>query len=98
MSHIPGLQAFLQATPVLQISTGATSTTPGPVCLHVSGIDSKEVYKAALDLIPAMHARKIPNFCSRNSDLKLNTPNLEIDILRDQAVSYGVTRRQYSTR
>ncbi|HWB58808.1 MAG TPA: efflux RND transporter permease subunit [Chthoniobacteraceae bacterium] len=90
MSTIPGLQAFLQATPVLQISSGATGTTQGRFAYTVSGIESKKVYKATQDLVAEM--QKHPElFLFANSDLKLSTPNLEIDLLRDQASSYGVS-------
>jgi len=89
MQQIPGILVFLQANPTLQISTGATSTTQGKFAFSVSGIDEKEVYKSAQDLIAKL--QKYPGFLYVNSDLKLNTPNLEIDVLRDQASSYGVT-------
>ena len=90
MMMIPGVQAFLQATPVLQISTGATSTTQGRFAYTISGINTKEVYKASQDLVASMQQR--PDlFLFANSDLRLSTPNLEIDLLRDQASAYGVT-------
>lgn len=89
ISQIPGIMPGLQATPVLQISTGATSTTQGKFAYSITGIDPQEVYKAAQDLITRLRA--YPGFLFVFSDLKLNTPNLQIDILRDQASSYGVT-------
>jgi HAE1 family hydrophobic/amphiphilic exporter-1 len=47
------------------------------------------VNHSALELIDKLRA--YPGFLFVFSDLKLSTPNLEIDILRDQAASYGVT-------
>jgi HAE1 family hydrophobic/amphiphilic exporter-1 len=89
MSKIPGIQPILQANPVLQISTGATSTTQGKFAYSLTGINPEEVYKAARDLVTKLRAN--PDFQTVNSDLKLNTPNLKIDILREQASRYGVT-------
>ena len=89
MSKIPGIQPILQANPVLQLSTGATSTTQGKFAYTLTGIKPEEVYKASRDLVDKMRA--YPDFQSVNSDLKMNTPNLQIDIRREQASRYGVT-------
>ena len=89
LSQIPGIQPGLQANPVLQISTGATSITQGKFSYSITGIEPQAVYRAAQDLIAKLRA--YPGFLFVFSDLKLNTPNLQIDILRDQASSYGVS-------
>ena len=90
MAMIPGIQGFLQATPVLQISAGATNTFQGRFAYTISGIDSQEVYKAAQKMVMEMNKRH-DLFQYATSDLKLSTPNLQIDLLRDQASTYGVT-------
>ena len=87
-SH-PGIVAFFQANPVLQISTGATATTQGKFAYSLTGVDSAEVNRAAMDLISKLAS--YPGFLFVNSDLKLNTPGLRIDILRNQASTYGVS-------
>ncbi len=89
MSQIPGIMAFLQANPVLQISTGATATTQGKFAYSISGINAGEVYRTAGELMGKLRA--YPGFLFVNSDLKLDAPDLEISVLRDQASSYGVT-------
>ncbi|MDP9291701.1 MAG: efflux RND transporter permease subunit, partial [Verrucomicrobiota bacterium] len=89
MAQIPGIVPFLQANPVLQISTGAASNLQGKFSYAVSGVDATQVYKAAQDLIGKL--RSYPGFLFVNSDLKVQTPNLEIAILREQAASYKVT-------
>ncbi len=89
ISQIPGILPFLQANPTLQISTGATATTQGKFSYAVSGIDPVEVNKAAQELVAKL--RSYPGFLFVNSDLKLSTPNLQIDILRERASSYGVS-------
>jgi hydrophobic/amphiphilic exporter-1 (mainly G- bacteria), HAE1 family len=88
-SRVPGLLAFLQPNPVLQISTGATANTQGQFAYAVSGIDPNEVYSVAGRLMGKMH--EYPGFLFVNSDLFNHTPNLQVDILRDQAKLYGVS-------
>jgi HAE1 family hydrophobic/amphiphilic exporter-1 len=95
MSQIPGIMAFLQANPTLQISTGATATTQGKFAYSLSGIDLDEVTRASQELVAKF--RSYPGFLFVNSDLKLNTPNLEIEILREQASSYGVSAQAILT-
>jgi len=89
MAQIPGVIPLLQANPVLQLSTGATSTTQGKFAYSITGIDPLVVNKAALDLMAKLQAN--PIFYPVSSDLKMSTPNLQIDILREQASSYGVS-------
>jgi len=84
----PGMMSFLQANPVLQISTGATATTQGKFAYALSGIDTATVNRAAQELVAKL--QQYPGFLFVNSDLRLNTPNLQIDILRDRAASYQV--------
>lgn len=95
MSGIAGVSPSLQAYPVLQISAGATSTTQGKYAFSVTGIERARVYEGAEALMEKM--RDNPGFLFINSDLKRQTPRLEIDILRDQASSYGVSARKVLT-
>jgi len=86
---VPGLVAFLQPNPVLQISTGATANFQGQFAYAISGIDPNEVYDAAGKLTAKM--REFPGFLFVNSDLFNHTPNVQVNILRDQAKLYGVS-------
>jgi len=95
IGQIPGIMAFLQANPVLQISTGATATTQGKFAYALSGINPDEINRVAGELIAKLRA--YPGFLFVNSDLKLNTPSLRIDILRDQASSYGISSQAILT-
>jgi HAE1 family hydrophobic/amphiphilic exporter-1 len=87
--NIPGTTTFLQPNPVLQISTGATANTQGQFAYAISGIDLNQVYSTANKLMTKM--REYPGFVFVNSDLFNHTPNLQVDILRDQAKLYGVS-------
>ena len=86
---IPGVVAFLQPNPALEISTGATANAQGQFAFALSGIDPNEVYSTAEKLMAKMH--EYPGFLFVNSDLYNHTPNLQVDILRDQAKLYGVS-------
>ena len=95
MSEVPGILPYMQANPVLQISTGATGNSQGKFSYAVSGIDPDEVNAAADKLMEKL--RPYPGFLFINSDLKTKTPNLQIDVLREQAASYGVSAQAVLT-
>jgi HAE1 family hydrophobic/amphiphilic exporter-1 len=88
-SSIPGTITFLQPNPVLEISTGATANTQGQFAYAISGIDPALVYSVAGKLMGKM--LEYPGFLFVNSDLYNHTPNVQVDILRDQAKLYGVS-------
>ncbi len=85
----PGVFPFLRPYPVLEISTGATSQTQGQYAFSVSGVNPDEVYGAASKLTERL--RQYPGFATVSSDYFHNTPNLDIDIEREQAKTYGVS-------
>jgi len=95
MSTVPGTLAFLQPNPVLEISTGATANVQGEFAYALSGIDPNQVYDSANKLLGKMH--EYPGFLFVNSDLFNHTPNLQVDILRDQAKLYGVSETRILT-
>jgi len=88
-TQIPGTQAFLQPNPVLSISTGATANIQGQFAYSISGIDPPEVYDIAGKLTQKMF--QYPGFLFVTSDLFNHTPNLQVELLRDQAKLYGVS-------
>ena len=92
---IPGVVAFLQPNPALEISTGATANAQGQFAFALSGIDPSEVYETAGKMMAKMH--EYPGFLFVNSDLYNHTPNLQVDILRDQAKLYGVSETRILT-
>src|SRR6204780_1947339 len=94
-SSIPGTITFLQPNPVLEISTGATANTQGQFAYALSGIDPELVYSVAGKLMAKMH--EYPGFLFVNSDLYNHTPNIQVDILREQAKLYGVSESRILT-
>jgi HAE1 family hydrophobic/amphiphilic exporter-1 len=89
LGTIPGVLTFLRPFPVLQISTGATNTNQGQYAFSVSGVNSNQVYGVAAKLMEQL--KSYPGFASLFSDYFNNTPNLDIEIRRDQAKMYGVS-------
>jgi len=93
--QIPGIIPVMQPNPVLQISTGATANNQGKYAYAISGLDPDMVYAVAGKIISRM--QKLPGMATVTSDMNLDTPQLKIDILRDQASSYGVTAQAIET-
>ena len=89
LNTIPGVMTFLRPFPVLEISTGVTSQQQGQYAFTVSGADASQVYQVGKQLMGKMMT--YPGFLSVSSDYFNNTPNLNIDIRRDQAKTYGVS-------
>ena len=94
-NSVPGVLAFLQPNPALEISTGATANAQGQFAYAMSGIDPNEVYATAGRMLAKMH--EYPGFLFVNSDLYNHTPNLQVDILREQAKLYGVSESRILT-
>jgi hydrophobic/amphiphilic exporter-1 (mainly G- bacteria), HAE1 family len=89
IAQIPGVFPFLKPYPVLQISTGATSQNQGQYAFSISGVNPDQVYEASGKLMEKL--RGYQGFASVSSDRFDHTPNLEIDILREQAKTRGVS-------
>ena len=92
IEQIPGLRAYISPSPVLQISTGATNNSQGKFSYSISGIEAKDVRRATEDLTDRLRA--YPGFLYVNNDLQTNTPNLDIEILREPAATYGVSAQR----
>jgi HAE1 family hydrophobic/amphiphilic exporter-1 len=88
-NSVPGVISLLQPNPVLSISTGATATQQGKYAYAIYGIDPREVYNVAQKLEAKF--REFKGFATVSSDLFNHTPVLEINILREQAMTYGIS-------
>ena len=89
LGSIPGVMPFMRPRPVLEISTGATNQNQGQYSFSLSGVNANQVYDVAAKLKSRLEA--YPGFLSLASDYFNQTPNLDIDIRRDQAKTYGVS-------
>lgn len=86
-AQIPGLRAYFKNVPLIDLSIG--SQTKGAYQYTLSGLDTKELYASAEKLMTKM-LQEPGYFQSVTSDLEVKTPQLFIDILREQASSMGV--------
>jgi HAE1 family hydrophobic/amphiphilic exporter-1 len=89
LGAIPGVFPFLRPFPVLEISTGATNQNQGQYAFSISGVNAGQVYDVATKLMGKL--KEYPGLATLSSDYFNNTPNLDIDIRRDQAKTYGVS-------
>jgi HAE1 family hydrophobic/amphiphilic exporter-1 len=95
LNAIPGVFSFLRPFPVLEISTGVTSQNQGQYAFSVSGANPGQVYDVGQKLLNKL--RPYPGFLSVSSDYYSNTPNLDININRDQAKTYGISEARILT-
>ncbi|MFN2531047.1 MAG: efflux RND transporter permease subunit [Pyrinomonadaceae bacterium] len=89
LNSVPGVFTFLRPFPVLEISTGVTSQQQGQYAFAVSGANPTEVYDVSQKLLAKLMT--YPGFLTVSSDYYHNTPNVNIDLRRDQAKTYGVS-------
>ena len=95
-----GILPGMQPQPVLQISTGATARTTGSVSYSISGVNPAEVYATAGRLMGEFQQQAGKLFIPQGGiipDMYLQTPNLQIEPLRDQAATYGVDTNSIET-
>ncbi len=92
LSHEPGLRVFIQNPPSLSIG-GFGGRALYNVTLQ--GMNTSDLYEAAPILERRM--REMPILQDVNSNLQLNTPQMNVDIDRKQASALGVTIAQIQT-
>ncbi len=87
--QVPGVIPLLQPYPTLNIDTGATSNTQGAFAYQLTSTDPELLYKTAGALVERLQKDRRISSVSR-ATCAMNTPIQELEILRDQAYSYGV--------
>lgn len=91
--NIVGINAFYKNVPLIDLSIGAQ--VKGAYQFAMKSFNASHLYPSAAEVIAKMH--EIPGIESLNSDLEIANPQLTIDILRDQASSYGITATDVET-
>jgi HAE1 family hydrophobic/amphiphilic exporter-1 len=86
--QVPGVLPLIRPQPTLQISTGATSNQQGEFAYTMTSADPVSLYAAAGNLLTKL--QKEPGFQQVSSDMRHGVPYLDVEILRDQAYTYGV--------
>jgi HAE1 family hydrophobic/amphiphilic exporter-1 len=90
LSMLPMGFVFLKPIPSLNLSAGGESTATGSkYSFLMNGSSREKVYKAALELEKAM--RSDGDFTDVQNSVKLNMPQLNLEIFRDRASTFGVT-------
>jgi hydrophobic/amphiphilic exporter-1 (mainly G- bacteria), HAE1 family len=89
LGSVPGMFPFLRPFPVLEISTGATARNQGQYAFAVSGVNEEQVFATAGKLMGKL--KEYQGFQTVSWDYFHDTPNLDINIRRDQAKTYGVS-------
>ncbi|MFH1407117.1 MAG: efflux RND transporter permease subunit [Candidatus Omnitrophota bacterium] len=90
---LPGGFVFVQAIPTLKISAGGETTATGSKYSYtISGPDQDELYDTAMKLEQKMNT--LDGFVDIQNSVKLNMPQLYIEILRDRASTLGITAQE----
>ncbi len=87
LSIIPGIQVFIKKVPLIDLSTGQESRGDYQIAMH--SIHSDKVYSSAKKLIEKM--QNDPLFEDVSTDLEIDSPQINVKILRDKASSLGLT-------
>ncbi len=86
MAQVPGIRAFLQNPPPINIGGRMTKSQ---YQLTLQSPDTDELYRVAPILESEM--REIPALVDVTTDLQIKNPQVDIEIDRDQAASHGIT-------
>jgi len=87
LAKIPGIQVFMKNVPLIDLSTGQESR--GDYQFAMQSIYADKVYSSAKKLIDRM--KKDPLFQGVNTDLEIDSPQINVSILRDKASTLGIT-------
>jgi hydrophobic/amphiphilic exporter-1 (mainly G- bacteria), HAE1 family len=86
MTAVPDVRVYLQIPPPIRISG---QLTKGQYQFTLQSGDTDALYAAGVTLLDKM--KELPGLVDVNSDLEIRNPQLEIDIDREAASSYGVS-------
>lgn len=87
LGKIEGAQSFIKTIPLIDLAAGQESRAAYQFALQ--GIDAEKIYQSSRKLLARLRAD--PMFQGVNSDLEIDTPQINVNILRDQASQYGFT-------
>lgn len=87
LMFIPGVNTFLRNVPLIDLSAGPQ--TKGSYQYTLQSVDTKSLFEATEKMMAKMET--LPGFQSISSDLEIKSPQLNVEILRDQASRLGVS-------
>lgn len=86
LKKVPGINVYFKVVPLIDLNIG--SQIRGDYQYLMQGLDAQKLYAAAEDLLAKM--RKDPLFEGISTDLEIKTPQLNVEIMRDQASALGL--------
>ena len=89
LATVPGVTTYLRNDPPIQIGGVRTKAL---YQFTLKGTDTKELYRLSEDFTEKMRA--LPGLPDVSSDLQIRNPQINVEIDRDAASSYGVTANQ----
>jgi HAE1 family hydrophobic/amphiphilic exporter-1 len=87
LTEIEGVQSFIKNIPLIDLAIGQESRSAYQFALE--GIHTDSLNRSARRLLQEIRAE--PMFQGVNTDLEIDTPQINVHILRDQAAQYGIT-------
>lgn len=89
LMFVPGINTYLKNIPLIELSVG--NATHGNYQYSLQSMDLSSLYDATDKLMAKMQT--LSGFQSVTSDVEIHTPQLNIEVLRDQAAALGVSAR-----
>lgn len=87
LSEVIGIIPFLKAFPLINLQVGSSTSAKGNYQFVMQSMNPDSLYESAEKLMHKLE--KLPELTQVSSDMQLNAPTLDINILRDQAWSYS---------
>jgi hydrophobic/amphiphilic exporter-1 (mainly G- bacteria), HAE1 family len=87
MNRVPGINSFLKNIPSIDFTLGQESK--GNYQYSLESLTPEELYPTTDKMINKMYT--LPGFQGISSDLEIQTPQIHVNILRDQASALGVS-------
>lgn len=93
LKSIVGIQSFIKNIPLIDLAIGQENRASYQFALQ--GLHAKSLNRSAKKMLEKMS--QDPLFQGVNSDLEIDTPQINVEILRDQASQYGITATDVET-
>ena len=93
LGQVPGVRVFMSNPPPINVGGGGPGRASYQYTLQDT--DTAELYRSAPLMEEAM--RNIPGIEDVNSDLRLNSPQIQLSLDRDKIAAHGLTVNQVET-
>jgi len=90
---LPGFNAYISPIPLINLQLG--TQTKALYQFAMTSVDQEVLNKASYEMVNKI--KNIPEFTQVSSDLQIEQPQLEMNILRDRASDLNITANQVET-